>query len=452
MPNCTLDRTKLLFLLVFTVAIKLALFIFPVHPVHNIQDDSLLFFNLGEKILHYDLDGFEGGKPPGYSLFIILSLFNVRKIILYQLIIGFIIVLLIYRICRCLTNIPYIPLLAGFLYAIYLPALRSELSILSETLTAFLVSLSFFLLLQTLIEKKSRPILIVSLASFAGLTRPEYVFLPFVIIAFLLYIQAKKGFSDGIRLRKIVIVALVPILLFLGWCVIVYRLTGEFTLSTGRSFGIMEILGDSVLDAPDTAEFALLKKEYLEAKAKLLDCQEDPKEAMSVAASNVRKKLCLNLKETEDLVFSMAIKIIKERPIDYLKKAICNWIIFWKPDTIKMAYPDKKYFNYMDKTVTELLRKGLLILSNAEKYFYMAINLLFLLSPIIIIIQKKSNQYTEFSNIFFLIYFFIIGISLIIAFVEGCEERFSLPIYPLLLSVTLSLYGNIILDRRNSNA
>lgn len=360
-------KDKLYFLLIITAIVNLFLFIFPI-PI--IQDDSFLYIDLADKLWRFDLNVFEGGKPPLYSLFLIMAFINVRVIILYQLIIGFFNVLLIFRITRFLTNISYMPFLTGFIYAIYLPALRAEIAVLSETLATFLVSLSIFFLLQFYSGKNPNLKLTILFSSLAGLTRPEYIILPFFIIGFLFFIQIKKGLPFIISLRKLIIIILFPTLLFLVWCSIVYHLTGEFFFTTGRSFEIMEILGDSVLDASDTAEFSMLKKEYLIAKENLLTRKEDVKEAMSVAASIVREKLGLSLKETEALVFSMAIETIKKRPMDYLEKVINNWKIFWLPETIKMADPEKTYFkNYMTNSIANYLRKGIRIISCIEYFF-----------------------------------------------------------------------------------
>ena len=99
-----IEKNSFLILAIIVVLIRLGLFL-TTEP--RIAPDTSGYSSLASHILKLDFSGYSGERTPGYPLIIALSRMNFKAVMIFQLLMGVIISLSLYKIILILIKIIY---------------------------------------------------------------------------------------------------------------------------------------------------------------------------------------------------------------------------------------------------------------------------------------------------------------------------------------------------------
>lgn len=241
------------------------------HPDRSITIDSEGYLQLAHSIRRTgrfeSTEYLEAGRTPGYPLFlaVVQAFFGekIGQIVLIQLVFTVLIAWLLYR-CGRLLDAERFGLAAAWLYAINPNALFWSLTILTETLFALLVILSFYTSLLAYRRLRLHWIALSGLLlGMATLTRPIGLYLiPIWTLLILLMLRSKKGFIGGMKPAAVFLGA--AMLLVVYWQARNLIMHGHFSLSTTTEVTITRfIAADTLAEAQhidrDQARLMILK-------------------------------------------------------------------------------------------------------------------------------------------------------------------------------------------------
>src|SRR5215467_16309608 len=144
----------------------------------QIYPDTGTYTALAVRLRSLSLLGYGGERTPGYPLLLLAANLNNQNVWLVQCILGIGISLICYYIVAATTESRIAAFSAGAIHTFSLNQVFFEADVLSETLAAFLVTLS----VGTFVRFARRPSsavagLLALISAFAALTRPTYVVL-----------------------------------------------------------------------------------------------------------------------------------------------------------------------------------------------------------------------------------------------------------------------------------
>ncbi len=220
------------------LALRIILFILVLNynPSFLVQPDSPSYIKPAENLLRHGLfarGNFPNLEPetvrtPGYPIFIALSYLilgkRISSVIIFQIILGALFPLLVWKICEELELEERSKKVAVWLSAIDPLLLIYTVNVLTEELYAFLIALLVLFLLK-LLKRRNFPLLILSslVLGIQAYVRPIGVFLPFVVF---ISFGFMKRFKEG------VILFLIAMLFIGGWVYRNYTETGALDFSS----------------------------------------------------------------------------------------------------------------------------------------------------------------------------------------------------------------------------
>lgn len=432
------QKVLLLYLLLISV-VRLVIFLVS-EPI--ICPDTQSYVDLAEMISKLDLSDFDGLRTPGYPFIILLSGLNLKVVVLVQMIMGVFISYLIATTVYKFTNNTVLSLVASCLYSLFIPFLFYEMAILSETTAAFFILLSFVLFAnidnnQSRILPKMVGIIIIS--CFATLTRPIYFVLPLLYTVFFMFILARGKY----KFPKILLysfVSLVPLFVsIIGWSFVNWKYNDTFSIATGRGFAFMEMAGDYIELAPDDYPYNVIKEVYIRERDKNIQDGNPHIDTIWGITDELMEKTGLGYDELAKKVKDMCIKVMLKKPEIYIKAVIRSEINFWKTFGILIRRETNvsrpiKFVNIIQRSILILLQ------------------IPFITAPFVFFINQRKRENRPDSHktllIFAFAYILIVGVSFLIALVEGGEGRFAMPTFPLLIISTFALYNLILQEKR----
>lgn len=185
--------------------------------------------------------GQAGDTPDGMT--------NLRIIVLVQIMLGLLITALLYALGWSLTRNLLVAFLFGAGYALNLATAYWEISILTETLTTFLVTLAVYLTLRAKsLDMRMAVLLGVGLGLLALC---HSLFLAYWLLpgAFLVVRAWRAGWRFA--LARIAPVVLLPIAMLGVWSTFNYVVNGVFTPSTLSGYVLIQMVGPVVQNAPE---------------------------------------------------------------------------------------------------------------------------------------------------------------------------------------------------------
>jgi hypothetical protein len=144
-PAREITRTTVLFWSLVTICVLVRLLLwFNYKPI--VYNDTPLYLDLASYIRHLDFQGYQGERTPGYLLLLLLSGLNYQIVWLVQSVLGISISLMLYLIAKHQTESVGLAFIIGLAHTLSINQVFFEASLLTETLTTFLVVLSLLLL------------------------------------------------------------------------------------------------------------------------------------------------------------------------------------------------------------------------------------------------------------------------------------------------------------------
>ena len=312
--------------------------------------DTGAYQRLTEVLSQGSLQGYDGTRVPFYPAFLAVVGPDGDAIWLAQMVLGWGISLLLFWMTWRVTASPAWAASVGFLYNLIPGQVLFEANLLTETLTAFLLVLSYTVLLAL---QRSRPMAgqvaiafgLGVLAALAGLTRPLFFLfapwlLPFVWIGGDERLpEDRRPLSDRLRwllagprwrarLARSAAYCVGPLLLLGGWLAYIqttYQMLAP-TVMTGYNW--VQHTGGYFEYLPD--EDAAIRDTYIRYRDQRIAERGDQTNAIWDAIPELTQASGLSFFNLSEELQRLSLRLIRAHPDLYLKNVIEGWISFWK--------------------------------------------------------------------------------------------------------------------------
>ncbi len=207
--------------------------------------------------------------------------------------------------------------------------LSLERAILSETLCAFMVTLTVMAFQRMLLERNFGPracAILGTLAALTGLTRPLYAYLAPLLFILLVMPSAQVSVARGERVRRLTSFAAPAGGLLLGWCLFNWMSIGYFGLTTEIGLSLLNHSGAFIELAPD--KYAAIRDPFLKSRAINGGSQVN---AYFGAQDEMLKRTGYTQLQLMSALTKMSLELFAAHPILYAKGVIAGWLGFWRP-------------------------------------------------------------------------------------------------------------------------
>jgi len=240
------------FLVAFGLIFRIFFYLFLPEVVFT--NDSQTYIDLANIISSGSIEGYFGGRTPGYSLVLVLLGNSTYLLVILQMIAGIFTTIYWFKILRILNFNSVFSFITALFFSLFLHVLQFEKTILIETLNLFIVTLLIYFLLK-------KNILEVALClSILVLFKPFYIYLPCVVFVYFIY----TNWNLKSIIKKYSIVLLLPFSIFISWCYVNFLNTGYFVSSTYFGLNKIQNCVNFIENAPN--EYNWIKVPYLKQR------------------------------------------------------------------------------------------------------------------------------------------------------------------------------------------
>jgi hypothetical protein len=291
---------------------------------HNplITWDSADYLRLAHQLGRLDLSGDIGQRVPLYPFFMLLLRYNLHLIQLVQALLGLAITAAIFYMIATLSRRPAFAAVGAALYGLNLAQIRIESTMLSETLTTFLVTLVGVAIVWLWSDRtRAVTLKLVVMAVCAGLlplARPAYAFVPFVVFA-VAYLWVPRSAS------RLLLLALIVFMPMLAWSTFNLTRGDSFGLSTGLGLNLTNKTGGYIEDAPQ--RYAVIRDLYMHARA------EDKGDVVNTIWRHYRSMMAVTGQTFNELSSSflhMNMWLIAAHPREYATNVAASYFDFFR--------------------------------------------------------------------------------------------------------------------------
>ncbi|MFV0572251.1 MAG: hypothetical protein ACK5M1_07465 [Xanthomarina gelatinilytica] len=413
--------------ILLTYGILLRILVVVCYNAITIFPDTQNYIDLANTLLNFDVINYSGERTPGFPTLIALAGGNLYITIFFQLILGLLAMYLMYDFFKLKSqDIPFAfwcsTITTSFIYVIFY-----EFAILTESLTYFMLTLTFWFIEKFHILKLSASIkhyFILSLIlGCLYLTRPMFIYVP---IGFSLFYLV-KNFNFDIRKTfiKSLSMSLLPLVTFYAWCSVNEKNINQFTSSYYLGINLAQVATSFFDKAPE--EHRLIRDIFVKHRAYIEANEPDYAYPMTVwyAYDELLEKTQLSPPNLSNKLGEISKKLFKKYPGLYLKQVGISWLHFWNARNALM-------WN-VDKFENRFIRRGLIGLwIYIQGNILIAIHFLFVLFVFKKIIQFFTSGFHLDSDLFLVA--IVMGGSLAQALVTfGTNSRFAFPYLPLIV-------------------
>lgn len=403
-----------------------------------IWPDSGGYLYLAQGLVSGDLSRDVGVRTPAYPLLIILAGNDIHRIVFFQALIGLGITALIFWISWTITHNHLVAALASLAYALDVNQIQYEISILTETLTAFLLLVSLVLLVLAWRRMEEGAVsgwyfLAIGLAGgLALLTRPIYVFVPFVLFLATLC----KAFALKLDKLRTVFIVIPSIGFILGWSAFNYWRLGYFGFTTLLGFTLTDLTGSYIEFAPQ--EYSQIRDIYMAYRPAQIAIFHLPIGTQWASIHEMAIKTGLSAVEISKAYTRMSLYLILRHPDFYASIVWQSWLNHWRPHLLRdwpIVAPALTGFEQLRGLAWEV-----------ETPVYQVINFLFLLLSYgvflwSVLLQPKQlmEWIAKDQNLILVVIGSIAILSALFSTLTSFgEPRYSIPIRPLIPIVVFS--------------
>lgn len=399
----------------------------------SVYPDSNGYIELTERVLSWNLHGYQGERSLGYPLLMCLANGSLLVSVIFQLAIGIVTLVFAYKTLLIINVRKRIALIVTLLIACYVPNIYFEFAILTESLTQFILTLIFYTYFGITMQKRTGILsyLLLSLScGYLTLIKPFYILLPGVLFFFLIL--------HDHRLKNIIykyaFILAFPAFIGLGWSYINMVNTGYFVPTTYYGYNIAQ---NCVSFAEKTSdEYKDIGNIYAKYRDKNIAGGKNISMSIWEAYDEIETETKLSFVDLSKKLYDYSITTIKQNPKAYLKQVFVSWCDFWRTSM---------YWEYDNIAVTSA--KGVMLYFNyAERILFQLIKILFvLLIPYNIIHYLRKRKYPPQ----FVISVVVFTASLAQAFATyGTNSRFSFPFEILMVTSVVMNYLSYMRYRR----
>jgi hypothetical protein len=292
--------------------------------------DTSSYLRLAGQLSGLSLRGYDGTRTPAYPAFMAILGSDPRRIMLVQMILGWLISLLLLWIVWQLTRSASLAGVVSLTYDLLLPLALFEANLIAETCTAFWIIASLALLIFLKRNPHGAGSLAVAFllgvaASIAGLTRPLFYILPVWLLPF---VWLAGEASIRARLARAALFSIGPIILLGGWLFFIYRSYDMLSPTTLGGYQLVQHTGAFFEYVPD--QWADIRDTYLKYR--------DAKIAETGVQTNAIWDAIPEMEQVSGLSFyalsseleRISFDLIRRHPGLYFKSVAEGWVWFWK--------------------------------------------------------------------------------------------------------------------------
>jgi len=306
--------------------------------------DSYGYMEVAEDLSNLHLDRLHA-RPPGYPVFLVLTGSGerlTRALFYSSLALHFTAIWLLAAVLFQL-GITRVWLNSFALLLILPPYVEFAAYVLTETLTEFLLTIGFSLLVFWFLRRKGAYLLLISGAAIgcSALTRPTYQALVLVIACFL-FVGCRVFTEKPVPYKQIIHVTLVLVtasVLFVGGFSLLnylkFNFFGIYTLSgfnfSTRTVKVLERLPD---------EYAAVREALIKARdAELTKRDSDHTARLSywLAVPDLIRITGLQGPALSHYMLRLNLLLIKEAPLQYLEEVFASFSSYWLPSSTQLA-------------------------------------------------------------------------------------------------------------------
>jgi hypothetical protein len=434
----TLLKTKtwLAIVAAFSVIERVFLYLF-YHPI--LYNDTGGYRRAAAAILR-DWTKLNGTRTPGYPTFLALVGTD-EHVYVAQLTLGLVTTLLFFYLGWRISRKGWFGALAALVHTLNLGQLFFEASLITETLTTFLI-VSTLAWIAWLFFSGTRCSLwqVVAvgfigglIASFVTLTRPLFIFLPFWVALFLLAFW--QGAARKMRWGAGLAAGLSGLLIVGAWVNFIHQRFGIWSLSVMNGYNLVQNTGIFFEYVPD--EYAAIRDTYLQYRDERIAETGVPGNAIWDAIPALEQASGLGFIPLSNLLVRISIQLILDHPDLYLRNVLQGWLWFWKAPV---------YWSSAS-VANPALREVIFALVAIQRGGMVVFNIAFILGSLALF-WKKLRQPLKMNTLIWFTVSVVWLTSIIQALLDhGDNPRFSVPIQTLILFVIL-WWGVSILNRK----
>jgi 4-amino-4-deoxy-L-arabinose transferase-like glycosyltransferase len=393
--------------------------------VPTVRSDSASYLTMASQIAHWDFSGYTGARTPVYPLFILACGMNPGVITFVQGLLGIITTLMLFRIVLYRTGSWQSALVAGLLFDVSAIWLLYEGTIMSETLTLFLLMLSVWLFVRIYYHRNRALGTTVGLGmavSLLALTRPLFLFLPPLLLVAIYLMMRPHG-----RWRHMFGYGLPVLVLVLGWCTFNKCTIGHFNVTSLTGYNLTQHAGaDMELASPEYGE---LKSIYLKYRGQVVARTGSHSMTIWYAYPEMEATTGLSFSDLSSRLTAMSVDIFAAHPLLYFKSVARSWLLFWSASKSNSAAAHIQQ---------SWLAGGIAMLLPLEKYPIILMNLCFFgiaLSLAVRAVMRRGYRNWGFDATIVAI---VLCGSVVQALMEyGENARYAIPFQPMILLVAV---------------
>jgi len=223
-------------------------------------------------------------------------------------------------------------LVAGVAYGVDMSQLGLERQILTETLCAFLLTLSVLMFQWMVLKEKfgwREHASLGALVAIAGLTRPIYACLAPLYFVFLAITGPHAPADRADRNRRLTSFAIPAGALLLGWCLFNWLSLGYFGLTTLTGFDLSNHSGAFIEFAPD--KYAGIRDPYLRFRPKQIAHQGTHSMTIFGVDDEICKETGYSRVQLSRALTRMSLELFAAHPALYAAGVVRAWVAFWMP-------------------------------------------------------------------------------------------------------------------------
>ena len=405
-PSNRLQSVTFWFLLVLIVAlISRLLIVLAYKPVAF--SDTPSYRRLAEAVLRGFVK-YDGTRTPGYPVFLAI-VGNDRNVWITQLVLGIATTLLLFYIGWKLTDKPWFGGMIGLVHTLNLGQLFFESSLLTESLTTFLLILTMTGMLIWFIYPHQRSLwlafLIGLVSVFTLLVRPLFIYLPFLLLIFMWIgikprhsssyvadeqVQLINPDSRNIHSHPVLsmIAFILPVCLFLGgWISFIYKNYGDITLTTMSGYHLLQHTGSFFEYAPD--EYASLRDTYIQYRDAHIAEYGTQTNTIWEAIPEMSRVSGYNFYDLSRVLAQISIQLILKYPLLFLKNASIGWWMFWRTS----------FYWSLEALRFSWLASGINLAVQIQRLILFVTNLIFIFSSIFYVLSECLAAFRHTPNL-----------------------------------------------------
>lgn len=420
-----IEKNAVLYLLCYAILIRVLVLIF--YNGYSIFPDSEAYIELGQRLSGLDLNNYSGKRTPGYPAIIALLNSNLTFVKIFQLLLGIISTFLLFDLVKRETQSNFVGFLAAVFTTSFVHFVFFEVAILTETVSLFLLLLSFWLIKTKeclSVEVKNVYIIILSIVfAYLFLTRPMFIYLP---IGFFLYFLVK---NLRVNIKKALIkstfILLFPLISFYSWSSLNEKNIGVFGSTYFLGFNLTQTATPFFELVPDEKkEIRDILLKHRDSIAKL----PNKNIAMSIWAAHdeLLQQTKLTPPQLSKNLGEISIDLFKEHPNLYLRQVTISWLHFWKESIL-----------WKPAQIKSSLLKNILmgLWLYIQQWAAIGLSVLFIYFSLKHLFRFMKHGLKKFDFNLFIILIVLSGSIAQAMITYGSNDRFSFPYFPLIIYI-----------------